>query len=179
MRKASRSYTTYLLWTTITPFDIFKPSVNMRGLGTCLSNTRVDCHITKLYGRAHGTRQYVHSSNYWKEGQEKPKMIAYTIVASPYVKVTQRIELRPLNPSWDIGITIVEDTAISTTYNLRLLFNPSYTVPTIDPTLTGTICRRCGTCPLQTSPHYRFQTQLVHDRWEYLLPLPVVRVVWI
>src|SRR5215216_86844 len=79
-------------------------------------------------------------------------MIAYTIVASPYVKITPRIEPRPLNPSCNIGTTMIEDSAISTTYNLRLLFNPSYTVPTIDPTLTGTICRRCDTCPLQTSP---------------------------
>src|SRR5215216_651976 len=90
--------------------------------------------------------------NYWKEGQEQPKMIAYTIVASPYVKITPRIEPRPPNPSCNIGTTMIEDSAISTTYNLRLLFNPSYTVPTIDSTLTGTICRRCGTCPLQTSP---------------------------
>ena len=102
--------------------------------------------------------------NYWKEGQEQPKMIAYTIVASPYVKITPRIEPRPPNPSCDIDTTMIEDSAISTTYNLRLLFNPSYTVPTIDHTLMGTLCRRCGTCSLQTSPHYRFQTQLVHDR---------------
>ena len=70
--------------------------------------------------------------NYWKEGQEQPKMIAYTIVASPYIKITPRIEPRPPNPSCDIDTTMIEDSAISTTYNLRLLFNPSYTVPTID-----------------------------------------------
>ena len=69
---------------------------------------------------------------YWKEGQEQPKMIAYTIVASPYVKITPRIELRPPNPSCNIGTTMIEDSAISTTYNLRLLFNPGYTVPTIN-----------------------------------------------
>ena len=91
-------------------------------------------------------------------------MLAYIRLTSPYVKITQRIELRPPNPSCGIGTTMIEDSAISTTYNLRLLFNPSYTVPTIDPILTDTISRRCGTCPLQTSPPYRFQTQLVHVR---------------
>ena len=60
-------------------------------------------------------------------------MIAYTIVASPYVKITPRIELRPPNPSCDIDTTMIKDSAISTTYNLRLLFNPGYTVPTINP----------------------------------------------
>ena len=70
---------------------------------------------------------------YWKESQEQPKMIAYTIVASPYVKITPRIELRPPNPSCNIGITMIENSVILITYNLRLLFNPGYTVHTIDP----------------------------------------------
>src|SRR5215208_2026252 len=90
--------------------------------------------------------------NYWKEGQEQPKMIAYTIVASPYVKITPRIEPRPPNPSCDIDTTMIEDSAISTTYNLRLLFNPSYTVLTIDPTLTGTLCRRCALVHYRPAP---------------------------
>src|SRR4051794_27910216 len=59
-------------------------------------------------------------------------MIAYTIIASPYVKITLRIESGLPNPSCDIDTTMIEDNAISTTYNLQLLFNPSYTVPTID-----------------------------------------------
>ena len=77
----------------------------------------------------YGTRSsFTIHYNYWKEGQDKPKMIAYIIVASPYVKITPRIELRPPNPSCNIGTTMIEDSAISTIYNLRLLFNPGYTV---------------------------------------------------
>lgn len=124
---------------------------------------------TTFIVQIHGTpSSFTIHHNYWKEGHDNLRWLVYTIVAKPYVKVTPRIELWPPNPSCDIGTTMVEDTAISTTYNLRLLFNPSYTVPTIDLTLMGTLCRRCGTCPLQTSPHYRFQTQSVHDRWDYL-----------
>ena len=185
--RSDTSYLRHMIITPITPFGTFKPSVNLRNQGEWMSNCHSfwphradyqDPELPSLF-RYMVPHLHSHSSHYWKEGHEQPKVIVYTIVAKPYVKITQRIELRPPNPSSDIGITMIEDSAISITYNLRLLFNPSYTVPTIDPTLTGTLCRRCGTCPLQTSPHYQFQTQLVHDRCEYLLPLPVTRVVWI
>src|SRR5215216_5916576 len=65
-------------------------------------------------------RKIWYPANYWREGQEQPKMIAYTIVVSPYVKITPRIEPRPPNPSCDIDTTMIKDSAISTTYNLRL-----------------------------------------------------------